>query len=206
MKKNIFSSNGDIRKNAYMNWRTMPDDMAYNLEVLAEDYAGAAITLINSILQENRDKKADALIMPILYTIDHSIELYIKSIMRIIETQSGSLVSNYTSHDIEDLMHQMTALIKRTEPKTKGLQKHLKPVNDYIDELYSKIKIKNESGKTEVRIDFARYPFTADGDSHFYLDDPENVIIDIENLGKCFIEIRDSLQALYLMYENRGNT
>ena len=78
----LFSYNPDISKNAYLNWNTDKNDYAYNMYLLASDYADGAITLINSILIDNRDKKADALIMPVLYCIDQSIEVYIKAVLR----------------------------------------------------------------------------------------------------------------------------
>lgn len=199
----LFSYNPDIRKNAYLNWRTRSSDPSHNLYVLASDYTEGADVLINSILENNSDQKADALIMPILYSIDQSIELYIKAIMRLIDEQAGGVISNYTSHDIEDLKSQMVAKIKKAETKTAGLEKHLKPVTEFIDELYMKIKVKDDRGRNVVNIDFARYPFSANGTAHFYVEEKENVVIDIENLRHRFISIRDSLEALYSMYEAR---
>lgn len=197
----LFSSNPDVGKNAYLNWRTQASDPSHNLHVLASNYADGAVTMMNAILENNRDKKADALIMPILYSIDQSIELYLKTIMRLIEEQSGGQVSNYTSHDIEDLKHQMVAKIRKAEGKTAGLQKHLKPVTEFMDELYAKIKTKSDKGRDVVNIDFARYPFSADGKAHFYIVENDNVVIDVENLSRRFENIRDSLEALCVFYE-----
>lgn len=78
----------------------------------------------------------------------------------------------------------------------------MSPVSAYIDELYQKIRSKADNGRLEVNIDFARYPFNVDGMAHFYIKENDNVVIDVENLGHRFIEIRDSLEALYLMYNN----
>ncbi|MQN00518.1 MAG: hypothetical protein FRC54_00725 [bacterium LCO1.1] len=197
----LFSYNLDIRKNAYLNWRTQANDPAHNLHVLASDYADGAVVLINAVLKDNSDKKADSLIMPILYSIDQSIELFLKTIIRLIDEQSGDGISNYKSHDIAELKQQMVAKIKKVEKKTAGLEKHLKPVTEFIDELYVKIKQKDDNGRDRVNIDFARYPFTADGAAHFYVEEKDNVVIDVENLGERFICIRDSLEALCLMYE-----
>ncbi len=205
MSKAIFSYNVDIAKNAYMNWRTDKNDQATNLHVLASSFAEGAEVMINAVLDNNKDKKADALIMPIMYSIDQSIELYIKTVIRLLEELSGGTISNYTSHDIADLKNQMVSKIKKKEIKTKGLEKHLKPITEFIDELYGKIKSKNKNGKTVINIDFARYPFNTEGDSHFYIEDPENVVIDIDNLGNRFTEIRDSLESLCLKYEAEKN-
>ena len=138
--KNIFSYNSNINKNAYMNWRTKSDDPAHNLYIMASSYADGATALIDVILDDNKDKKADSLIMPIFYSIDQSIELYIKAIIRRIEEQLGEDISIYKEHDIKKLQSQMKGKIKKVEKKTAGLEKHLKSVSDYIDELYLKIK------------------------------------------------------------------
>lgn len=198
----IFSYNADIERNAYLNWRTDKNDQSSNLFVFASDYADAAIALINTILEDNRDKKADALIMPILYDIDQSIELYIKAIIRRIEELNGNQISVYKTHDIYALERELVSKIKRKESTSKGLDKHLSPVTAFIDELYQKIKGKVDNGRVEINIDFARYPFNVDGVAHFYINEDDNVVIDVENLGHRFSKIRDSLEALYLMYDN----
>lgn len=51
-----------------------------------------------------------------------------------------------------------------------------------------------------MNIDFARYPISPEGNPHFYVDAIENIVIDIENLGLRFSEIRECLEGLYLMY------
>lgn len=202
MSNELFSYNADINKNAYMNWRTDATDQTHNLYVLASDFADGAKVMMNAILTDNSDKRADALIMPILYSIDQSIELYLKAIIRLVEELSNGTVSNYKSHDIAELKKIMVGKIKGKEVKTTGLEKHLKPVSDFIDELYVKIKDKDAKGKDVIKIDFARYPIDTDGNPHFYVEDFENVVIDIDNLNGRFAEIYDSLEALYMMYES----
>ncbi len=76
------------------------------------------------------------------------------------------------------------------------------PVTDYIDALYAKIKTTDDKGRPVINIDFARYPFSVDGESHFYISDPENVVVDIEKLAEWFQQIRDSLDGLYYMYSD----
>lgn len=201
MSEALFSYNSDIGKNAYMNWRTDKKDQTHNLYVLASDFAEGVTTMINAVLLDNRDKKADALIMPILYSIDQSIELYIKAIIRLLEELSGGPISNYKHHDIAMLKNTLVGKIREKQTTTKGLEKHLKPVSDFIDELYSKIKCTGENGKDVIKIDFARYPFDTEGNPHFYIEEPENVVIDVENLSSKFEEIRNCLESLYLTYE-----
>ena len=203
MNKAIFSYNSDISKNAYLNWRTCSTDVSYNLFILAEGFSSAADILIGRIIKENREKIADLIIFPILYAIDQSIELYLKAIIRIIEELNGCGVSNYKTHDIQNLLKTMISLIQKNEASTKDLSKHLKPVETYIDELYGLIKTEDAKGKSALSIDFARYPIDTAGNPHFYVKSMENVVIDIENLAARNVEIKESLEAIYCRFENK---
>ena len=164
---------------------------------------------MNSILENNSDKKADALIMPIMYCIDQYIELTTKAVIWLVEDLLGEARSKITTHDIAQLKQTMVSRIRKKGTKTAGLEKALQPVTDYIDALYAKIKTTDDKGRPVINIDFARYPFSVDGESHFYISDPENVVVDIEKLAEWFQQIRDSLDGLYYMYsdewENRVN-
>ena len=199
--KDIFSYNFDLSRNAYLNWRTDKVDQAHNLYVLASDYSDGAVFLVNVILEDNRDKKADALIMPIMYCIDQSIEVYLKAIIRRIEMITGEARSNFKTHDIKELYNALKGHIKKIKVKTSGLQKLLLPLSTFIDELYSRIQTTSENGKDSLGIDFARYPIKVDGTPHFYITADENVVIDVENLERRFIEIRNCLESLYLMFD-----
>lgn len=201
MTDNIFGYNIDISKNAYLNWRFDGNDQAYNLRVLAEGFANAAVIMMDTILEDNRDKKADSIIMPILYSIDQSIEVYMKSIIRLIEELNGEQICKYTSHDIAELKNIMVSKIKKREIRTNGLIKCLTPVTEYIDELYARIRTKDEKGRTIVNIDFARYPMDVEGKPHFYVAASDNVVINVEKLKEKFIEIQDSLSGIYIIYE-----
>ncbi len=197
----IFSYNSDISKNAYLNWRTDKNDHAFNLFVLASDYSAGALCLINTVLADNHDKKADALIMPILYSIDQSIEVYIKAIIRKIEMLTDDKISNYKTHDVKELYGALIGHIKKDSAKTQGLQKHLLPLSSYIDELYSKIQTTNQGEKKELDIDFARYPIRVDGSPHYYIAADDNVVVDLENLRNRFLDIIEILEGLYNMYD-----
>ena len=161
MEKNnkpIFSYNPDISKNAYMNWRIYGHSIADNLVVLESGFEEAAKQLMKSVLDDNRLKQADVLIFPIMYAIDQSIELYLKAIVYNLEQLETGTPNNYKTHDIQSLFTTMMSLIKKQEQKTKGLQAHVAPLKEYIEELYSHIV--NSKGK--VQMDFARYPFDTD--------------------------------------------
>ena len=76
----ISSYNVDIDKTAYMNWRTRPHQPIHDMMIIADGYMKAAIMLAQDCLQDNMDKKADIVVFPILFSANHAIELYLKSI------------------------------------------------------------------------------------------------------------------------------
>lgn len=202
MEKPIFSCNVDISKNAYLNWRTSKEDIPRDLFVLGESFADAAIILMNRILEDNSDKKADSIVLPILYNIDQSVELYLKAIIREIETLLGDNISNYVKHDIKKLLNTMRGLIAKKDIKTKGLEACIQPLESYIDELYQKIATFDNKGKEKANMDFARYPIDTDGNLHFYVAEIENVVVDIENLQSRYMQIKDCLEGIFLKYES----
>ncbi len=197
--KKIFSY-GSVEKTAYLNWRTERYDNAYNFTVLGDGFSQAAIILMDEILKNNSDKKADVLIFPIFYDVDQSIEIYIKAIINVLNELSGNQIENYTKHDIKELYNQMKSRIEKYETKTSGLEKYLKPLKTYIDELYEKIDYKEEKLKSTVHIDFARYPVTTEGTQHFYIRNNDNEVVDIENLKQRYTEAFDCLVGLYDKY------
>lgn len=197
--KPIFSNNADISKNAYMNWQISSYNMVNNLIVLENGFEDAAKQMMQSILTDNQLKQADVLIFPIMYSIDQSIELYLKAIIYNLEQLETGKLNNYKTHDIRSLFGTMTALIKKQERTTKGLQAYLKPIEEYIDELYSHIV--NSKGK--IQMDFARYPFDTNRNPHFYACTMENVVVDIENLLSRYSKIVDCLEGLYCMYAEK---
>lgn len=76
----IFEYNKDIDKTAYMNWRTKQDQPIHDMIMLADGYIKAAIMLGEDCLENNLDKIADIIVFPMLFSANHAIELYLKSI------------------------------------------------------------------------------------------------------------------------------
>lgn len=199
--KKIFSY-GCVENTAYLNWRTERYDNTYNFTVLGDGFSQAAIILMDEILKDNFDKKADVLIFPIFYDVDQSIEMYIKAIINVLNVLSGDQAENFKIHDIKELYNQMKSRIKKYETNTSGLEKYLKPLKTYIDELYEKIDYKEENLKSTVHIDFARYPVTTEGTQHFYIRNNDNEVVDIDNLKQRYIEVIECLEGLYDKYSN----
>ena len=195
-KKSIFSSSPDIYKTAYLNWRMSERDIPENLYQMGQAFAKGAMALLDVCLEDNSDHRADTLIFPIFYSIDQCIEVSIKGILCNLDILEECEPSNYVTHDISQLLSQMKARIKKHDVTTKGLEKHLEPVQSYIDELFQYIG--QSAGKPQM--DFARYPIDSEGNSFFYVVSQGNVTVDLVKLKEQLQEIINSLDDLHLKY------
>ena len=192
-KKQIFSTNPNTHGNAYLNWRMCKEDDSENLYQMGCAYGYGAKLLLKDCLSNNFDYRADALIFPIMFGINQYIELSAKSIIRKFEIIDDAEIKQKPTHDISSLLSQLKDIIKsHRNGDDDGLDKHLEPVQSYIDELYPLIK--SEKGKPHI--DYARYPMDTDGNSFFYVS-YENVTVDLTNLNERFLLIMDAIDSLY---------
>ncbi|WIL44914.1 hypothetical protein QP042_00735 (plasmid) [Bacillus bombysepticus] len=205
--KDIFSYNTDIKKNAYMNWRTTSYDHIHNMIVVAEGFKDSALLLVKDILIDNADKKADNLIFPILFNANHSIEVYLKAICW---TQNLLLNKNDTFEGNHNLKGLLTKVVNLENELNSGDKKEfckiLKNLKAYIDELYEKIErtVKDKKGndKTIHDITFCRYSLNNDLEPQFYINTLDNVVVDLENFLTVFEEIFNNLDSLSVYYTN----
>lgn len=204
MNKPIFKSyNSDIKKNAYMNWRTSYRDQMQNMCVFADGYAHAAKILAEAILADNSDKKADELVYPMLFDINQCIELYLKAIQWQLNTLLGNTEKFDGGHNLVGHYGKMISLLNDFDnkyPKEKGERKAFNSmmscVKDYIDEIKTMVPEKELKS-----MDFPRYPMMNDKETeHFYIIDSDNVTIDIGYLLTRTEEIRDALESLTLHF------
>lgn len=191
---------GMVETTAYLNWRTDFNDENHNYTVIGDGFSESAMILMDKVIENNRDKKADILIFPIFYAIDQSIEVYMKATINVLNALLDNPKEIMTSHDIRQLYNQMKGRIEKFEDSTKGLNKYLKPLNTYIEDLYQKIDYKEKDLKQKVHMDFARYPVTTAGSPQFYVENYENEVVDIVNLKRKFSEVFDCLSGLYDKY------
>ena len=144
--KPVFSNNVDIKKNAYLNWRTNHGDYRHNMIILANGYKDSSLYLASVALQDNNDKKADAIILPILFCANHSIELYLKMILwcqyilldmdkKIEGGHDIRYLYNAVSSRMDDILRKYDYLTE----KKKDYNKMLNNLKEYIDELYDKL-------------------------------------------------------------------
>ena len=142
--KKVFSYNANIEKNAYMNWRTNKYEEIHNMNVVAEGFIEGASILIQECLEDNCDTKADILIFPILFSINHSIEVYAKSICWSLNVLLGNNSKFNKNHDIRGIWLTAKQKIKdfgfgvgREEDDFKNM---IITTDKYIDEIFNVIK------------------------------------------------------------------
>jgi hypothetical protein len=185
--KPIFKENKDYNKNAFLNWRVSQREDIRNMIVLADSYLDASIKLTNICLIDNFDKKADGLIFVILNNANHGIELYLKALIWTL----NKLIKNDIKFDGGHNLKQLLEVVQKRIDEHKGHDWliHFKETNNdlisYINELFSLID--------GSKMDFTRYPITKKGDNHFYIEEVDNIEIDLENLSTRLTNIKENL-------------
>lgn len=201
MGKTIFSENEDFNKSAFLNWRTSSNEDIWNLIVLADGFLSSAIELAKKCIQVNKDKKADILIFPILHNANHGIELYLKSLIWILNKLTNSQYKIEGNHDIQQMFQTVQSKIRNYKDQQwlEDFNERNKILSNYIDELFVLIK---PEGK-QVDMDFSRYPITNKYEKHFYINNLDNVTIDLENFVEQFSQIKEALheRASYFFFQ-----
>jgi hypothetical protein len=185
--KPIFSRNEDIDRIAFLNWRISQDNDIKNLTNIADGYLTAAIRLAKLCLINNKDKSADIVIFPILMNANHAIEIYLKAIMWSLNVIVKSTSKTERGHNLQQLFRSV-----RSKIKAYGGQISLADFNEgsaglqlYLNELFEK----THGNDKKDNMDFSRYPFNTNYESHFYVLKLGNVEVDLENLVVRFEEI-----------------
>jgi len=205
--KPIFSTNGNVDKNAYLNWRMSQSSQWYNFNAIADGYRDAALTLARSCLEDQYkiSKKADELIFPILFNANHAIELYLKSMMWEIYLLENNLKDKYDGgHDIRQLFKTVQKMIADVSDRygftddKKNIKTDLANTEDYINELFLLLHPEtNGVPQCKENLDFSRYPVNKAKEPYFYSKDPDkNVTVDIENFINRFTEIGNNLSSI----------
>ena len=97
-----------------MNWRTDKHQPIHNLNVLAEGYFESAELSIKACLADNSDHKADGLIFPILFSMNHAIELYEKSICWSLNVLLGHNTKFPDNHYIREIWYAESRKLKNS--------------------------------------------------------------------------------------------
>ncbi|MBD7910039.1 hypothetical protein [Clostridium cibarium] len=196
--KDIFSYNIDNNKNAYMNWRTNKYEHISNMIVIANGFMMSSIILAEQILKDNQNRNADIVIFPILFNANHAVELYLKAITWTLNVILNKEEKIEGSHDIKQIFNVVCSKVNEFETNKERREQFKKltiNLKEYLNELYMKIEDK-ASGKHKNNMDFSRYPFSTKYINHFYIDNFNNVVIDLENFLLRFNEIGTNLRRI----------
>lgn len=190
--KPIFSRQDNIHRIAFLNWR-MDYSGSVNLLNMADGYLISSIYLAQLCLSNNRDKKADIVIFPILTCANHGIELYLKGMNWILNDLLGFDKRIEGKHNLEQIYRTVKSKIKQHggQEALKEFESETRELGEYITELFEKVKATPKDDK----MDFSRYPLSSKYENHFYADMIGNVEIDLDNFVERFEIIRDKLKS-----------
>lgn len=192
----IFQYNLNTDKTSYLNWRTSyARTPRRQFVTLGEAFFSTAYNLIQQCLYDNGDKKADSWIFPIMFSIIHGIEVYLKAInaaLRVVLNEKEEQKISAGGHDIRVLC--INAKSKISQLKTTY-------ENSTAEEMFQGIKlvenfIKNIYEKTND-MTFVRYPLEKNEQGHFYIENLENEVINLEVLAEQVVYVYSMLEYIY---------
>ena len=200
----IFKDNASIERTAYMNWRTRQDQPIYDMLIIADGYKKAAIMLGKNCLEDNRDKKADIVVFPMLFSANHAIELYLKAInwsLNILLNKNEIFCGGHDIRQIWNIVKKRISEFEIDKNKRKQFKDKTKKLEDYISELYEKIDKEHNAHVKIKNMDFSRYPLNSDNEEHFYIENKKNEVVDLEMFVEIFEKIYYNLSCLAKHYE-----
>lgn len=194
----FFSFLGDVEHTAYLNWRfDYHDDVESQFFSMGKGYFETSIALVEQCIADNRRKRADIWIFPILFNVVHGIELYLKGFNSLYQVfteleETGELLESKIEgkHDIRQLCQvAIKRLRKNADPE---IIEEMMFVKTFIEILYQ-----NTNDMT-----FARYPITSKKENHFYVGTHENVTIDLNVLRQWILRLSSVLENVtgYISY------
>ena len=158
---------------AYLSWRMNHSNASSNYQEMGEGYFVSAIIILEQCLNENRDRKGDAVIFPTLFNIEQAIELYIKAFIKLATENSIQMNFRIRSHDIRRLLNDFKTAISVCDDTIKNIAlKDIAVVEKFIDLFFDKT----------TDCTYARYPYDTRADGHFYVKSDHNIIVDMEKL------------------------
>lgn len=166
--------------------------------IIAEGFMASAILLAETAIKDNMDKKADIIIFPILFNTNHAIELYLKAIiweLNILLDNDNKIEGQHNIKQIFSVVNSRVNDFEDDKDRRKRFKEMVSNLDAYIKELFNLIENSTASRRRD-NMDFSRYPFNQDYDNHFYIDELDNVVIDLENFIVRFKEIGKNLNLI----------
>lgn len=204
MKKIIVNTfNENVNKNSYLNWRLNRNEPIQNMVVMAEGYLTSVIVNANSCLENTFEKNADILIFPMLFSLNHGIELYAKAICWSLNILLDNKNKYNKNHDIRNIWFTVKKKIRdfgfNEERPEDSFEEIAQNLESYLNELANYLK-KDDINHYYFNIDFSRYPLNNHDENHFYVNQPGNVTVDLEALIEFATQVNEDLRSLAEYY------
>ena len=202
MMSNRVFEYGIVDETAYLNWRTNRYDPVGNMCVMAEGYMDASKILLDACLEDNEDKKADAIIFPILFSFNQGIELYVKALLWSLNIVLGYKKKYSKKHDIRGIWLESKKKIKQVGFDSeagrgeKEFHNMITVLENYINELYKEIANGSSINDAYYNIDFSRFPIDARFMNHYYVEKNGNEVVSLISLKDTIFDVADCLSSL----------
>lgn len=210
----IYKYNADLKKTAFLNWRFHSQGKS-NMDVLAEPFMDVAGYILEGLLEDNHDKKADSLIFPILFNMSHGIELYLKAIREEIDILILYKKDDYNCTEISTNGHNIKNIIKSINDKIIEMGKNKVVFPREIDELKDLMSVVEhivnnfikEGEEGEIYF-FSRYPISHKTKKGYFYNQSYsglieksnfNYTVDLEDLYNQYLILYRCLDHIYFM-------
>ena len=158
---------------AYLNWRMHGTHESIKYKEIGEGFFISAIIQLERCLEDNSDRKGDALIFSALFNLTHALELYLKALIKLCEENGIVLSINTVTHNISTLNNEIKTKLQSVN---NGLFLIGCKDFDYITKLIDYIFSYTQDPT------FARYPFDNRDNEQFYVNSSKNIVVDMEKL------------------------
>ena len=203
----VFKSNAETGAAAQVNIGPDQYQPLHDLLIIADSYSKATLLLIGDCIREKNDKKADVVIFPIFFSVNHAIELYLKEINVALNILTGKEEKFTGAHDIRQIWNVVKARVEAFEKDPERLKRFgemATELEDYVDELYERVDFNRGSKNSAEESDFSKYEFDSAYNYHFYIEALKNVVVDLEALETIFRSISSNLHSITFDYEEKA--
>ncbi|WP_456363410.1 hypothetical protein [Priestia aryabhattai] len=202
----IFSNSEDNlcnEKAAFMNFRLYSEDESsfhiHNMATLAEGFMLSSLYLTKQMIEDQTDMQEDILIFPVLFNANHAIEVYLKAISWALNLLNDTEDKFRQTHLLKELLDNVKCSFIDYETDENNVEKFtegIKPLEEFINEIYEKTKGVTVKGKEKYNIDFPRYTLNIDYKPQFYVKELDNVAVKLVNLYATLGNIHRTLKGL----------
>ena len=160
---------------AYLNWRMRGIHESIKYKEIGEGFFISTIVQLERCLEDNSDRKGDALIFSALFNLTHALELYLKALIKLCDENGISLSINTKTHNIINLSNELISKLKSTNS---GLFSIGCKDFDFITKLIAYVFSYTQDPT------FARYPFDTRNNEQFYVNSNKNIVVVMDKLLK----------------------